>query len=162
MNFYNYMLIIQQEAMKAIIKKSINIGYQIDEVNKVVFLADPTGQCCFRIPKSLFVLDVSKLKEMTSLVDMYHSAMANGHSISVTDEMLILQRGKSTQYRKLYDSENNLEIWINNKFLGYFKGNKKVMYNYFDYKGGRIVFAYSFENNACEVLGIAVQQKPKR
>ena len=160
MNFYNYMLIIQQEAMKAIIKKSINIGYQIDEVNKVVFLADPTGQCCFRIPKSLFVLDVSKLKEMTSLVDMYNSAMANGHSIDVTPE--IIQQGKSTQYRKLYDSENDLEIWINNKFLGYFKGNKKVMYNYFDYKGSKIVFAYSFENNACEVLGITVRQKPKR
>ena len=158
MNFYNYMLIIQQEAMKAIIKKSVNIGYQIDEANKVVFLADPTGQCCFCIPKSLFVLDVSKLREMTSLVDMYHCTIASGHSISVTDE--ILQQGKSTQYRKLYDPENDLEIWINNKFLGYFKGNKNVMYNYFEYRGSKMIFAYDCKT--FEVLGITVRQKPKR
>ena len=154
----NYMLIVQQEVMKAIIKKQINIGYQEDTKNNIVILAEPTGQSCFCIPKSLFVLDTSKLKEKTSLVDMFNASIPGGHSINVTSE--ILQQGKSTQYRKLYDPENDFEIWINNKFLGYFKNYKNVMYNYFDFKGGKLVFAYDCKT--FEVLGITVRQKPKR
>ena len=156
-SFYNYMLIVQQEVLKAVIKKSLNIGYQRDTENKVLFLADPTGQSCFCIPENLFILDTSKLKEMSSLVDMYHTAAISGHSIKVTAD--IVQQGKTTQLRKLYDPENNVTIWINNKFLGYFKNNKDVMYNYFEFKNGKLVFAY--DSRTFEVLGITTRQRPK-
>lgn len=157
MNFYNYMLIIQQEAMKAILKKQVNIGYQVDEANNVVFLTDHIGQSAFCIPKRSFVLNSDNMKEMTSLTEMFHAA-ASGNGIEVTQE--IWQANKSRQLRKLHDPENDRDIWINDKFFGYFKGNKAVMYNYFSYKGNYMVSAY--DSRSFEVLGISIGQKPKR
>lgn len=158
MNFYNYMLIIQHEAMKAILKKQVNIGYQADEANNVVFLTDHTGQSAFCIPKKNFVLNSDNLKEMITLTEMFHVAATSDYGVEVTQE--IWQDNKRRQLRKLHDSENDRDIWINDKFFGYFKGNKAVMYNYFSYKGGYMVSAY--DSHSFEVLGISVGQKPKR
>ena len=158
MDFYNYMLIIQQEAMKAIIKKQLNIGYQIDSDSGDVYLADSANQSFFLIPKNYFVFDTNKLKAATVYEEIFKSSIQNGHSIGVTPE--IMQTGKTTQLRKLHDPENDLDVWINNKFLGYFKNNRTVMYNYFWYGKGKLVFAYDSTN--FKVLGITVEQRPKR
>lgn len=158
MKFYNYMLVIQQEALKAIVKKGLNIGYHADKENGVVFLTDPAKQSAFCIPQSLFVLDASRLKKATTLADRFNSAALGGHSIGVTPE--IWQSGKSVQLKKLYDPEMNIGIWVDNRFLRYFKNCKNVMYNYFEYRGAYIVFAY--DSSTFEVLGITINQVPKR
>ena len=158
MDFYNYMLIIQQEAMKAVIKKQLNIGYQIDSDSGDVYLADPANQSFFLIPKNYFVLDTDKLKQATVYEEIFKASIQNGHSISVMPD--IMQTGKTTQLRKLHDPENELDVWVNNKFLGYFKNNKNVMYNYFRYRQAKFVFAYDSSN--FKVLGVTVEQRPKR
>lgn len=156
MNFYNYMLIIQQEVLKAYVKKGINnVPYQLNNATGNVLLGDSAGQSAFCIPKSLFMLDTNKLREFESLAGMFDAVFISGHSISVTDE--ILQTGKSTQLRKLYDPENNIEIRINNKFLGYFKGIKGIGYNYFEYKGSKMICAYN--SSTFEVLGVTCRQR---
>ena len=44
MDFYNYMLTIQQEVMKACIKKGEAMRIQKDTTYGYVYIADPTGQ----------------------------------------------------------------------------------------------------------------------
>lgn len=154
-NFYNYMLIVQQEALKAIIKKQLNIGYQIG-ADGDVYLADSRGQSAFCISKNNFVLDTARLKEHTSYCEMFIASRLGGKHIEVTGE--IQQVTKNGQIRRLHDAENDRDMWINNQFLGYFKNVKSIMYNYFQFRNGTLICAYDSSN--FDILGITCCQRP--
>lgn len=154
MNYYNYMQIVQVEDLKALIKKRINIGGQTDTETGDTFLTDPSGQSFFRISKQLFMLDTNKLKGMTTLSEMYSKACTARHDIGVTPTMINTSKSQLTQ---LYDKENDVTLWINSKFLGYFKGIKGLQYGYFKYRDAYMVCVYDMPN----VLGVTVTHKPK-
>lgn len=151
---YNYIQIVQVEDLKVLVKKQITIGGQTDTKTGDTFLTDPSGQSFFCIPKQLFMLDKSKLKGMTSLSEMYFKAQTGRHTISVTPTMINTSKSQLTQ---LYDKDNDVTLWINSKFLGYFKGIKGVEYGYFKYRDAYMVCAYDMP----KVLGVTVTHKPK-
>lgn len=159
MNFYNYMLTIQTETMKTAIKKGLEIRCMEDKDNKRMLIADPTGQTALSIPSRLFMIDTKHpdVKEMTTLPVIFDNAK-NAMCIEPTSE--IIQANPSTQLVKMHAPESGIDIWINSKFLGYFKGVKHLRYGYFEYRGNNIICAY--EDTNFEVLGVTIPLKPKR
>lgn len=159
MDFYNYMLTIQQEVMKACIKKGDAMRIQEDRTYGNVYIADPTGQSALCVPDRLFVLDINHpdRRNMPNLVQMFNEAK-NSMCIELTND--IFQTNRGTQLVKMRTPESGTEIWINSKFLGYFKGVKHLRYGYFEYRGSHIICAYLDTNFT--VLGITIPQKPKR
>lgn len=160
MDFHNYILTVQTEALKTIVKKGVQIGMQADDENRVVLLTDPLKQSAFCIPDRLFLLRAEHMdfEQMSTLKEMFDAAKTNGRNIELTDDMY--QANKSIQLRKLRDPENNVELWVNSKFLGYFKGIKGLRYNWFEYRGNKMVMAYL--TGSFEILGVTITMKPKR
>ena len=134
MDFYNYMLTIQQEVMKACIKKGEAMRIQKDTTYGYVYIADPTGQSALSVPDRLFVLDINHpdRRAMPNLVQMFNEAK-NSMCIELTND--IFQTNHGTQLVKMRAPESGTEIWINSKFLGYFKGVKHLRYGYFRFRG---------------------------
>ncbi len=159
MDFYNYMLTIQQEVMKACIKKGEAMRIQKDTTYGYVYIADPTGQSALSVPDRLFVLDINHPdgRAMPNLVQMFNEAK-NSMCIELTND--IFQTNRGTQLVKMRAPESGTEIWINSKFLGYFKGVKHLRYGYFGFRESYIVCAYLDTNFT--VLGITIPLKPKR
>ena len=120
MDFHNYILTVQTEALKTIVKKGVQIGMQADDENRVVLLTDPLKQSAFCIPDRLFLLRAEHMdfKQMSALKEMF------------------------------------------DKFLGYFKGIKGLRYNWFEYRGNKMVMAYL--TGSYEILGVTITMKPKR
>lgn len=160
MDFHNYILTVQTEALKTIVKKGVQIGMQADDENRVVLLTDPLKQSAFCIPDRLFLLRAEHMdfKQMSTLKEMFDAAKTNGRNIVQTDDMY--QANPSTQLVKMHAPESGIDIWINSKFLGYFKGVKHLRYGYFEYRGNNMICAY--EDTNFEVLGVTIPLKPKR
>lgn len=159
MNYYNYMLTVQQEAIKWAIKKDIDIRCQEDTTNDVVLITDMKGQAAFTVPRKYFLINTESpaIKTMTTLIDIFTSAKLGGRHIEITND--VFQANPSTQLRKMHSPEDNVDIWINNKFLGYFKGIKHLRYGYFEHRNSKMICAYL--DDTFEVLGVAVPMRPK-
>lgn len=145
--------------MKACIKKGEAMRIQEDKTYRNVYIADPTGQSALCVPDRLFVLDINHpdRRAMPNLVQMFNEAK-NSMCIELTND--IFQTNRGTQLVKMRAPESGTEIWINSKFLGYFKGIKHLRYGYFKFRESYIICAYLDTNFT--VLGIAIPQKPKR
>ena len=151
MNYYNYMLIVQQEAMKAIVKKDLSIGYGKTEYG--VFLCDPGGHSVFRIADKFFVLDPAKLKEGEQYAKFFESAAMYGVDLVLTDD--VKRISPTWTLRKLHAKDDEEKVfWIDEKFLGYFKGIPKLHFGYFTARNTNFLHAKNLEG---VIFGITVE-----
>lgn len=152
--FYRYMLTIQQDALKSLIKKQVPILYgTLDSGIKPVVLATPDGISAFIIPNNLFMLNDQRLKDCTQMFSEIINADEKA-PIKETQEIMCISQ--KTQVKKFV--KDNEPVYVNCKFLDCFKGIKGMRYEVAHLRRKIIVYAYDENNN---MLGFTLAQPPK-
>lgn len=125
MNFYNYMLTIQQEVMKLYLKRKTEGRYNIDESSGDVIIVTPDCQSMLRVPQRWFMLDKDMLKKY-GMCEMPANTLGCS-SLDETQEYVNIT--PKLQARKFIDPcFSNDPLYAGCKFLGYFKGIKGLNY----------------------------------